>query len=79
MTTHLQQFMTRKKWSCADMVRHIDAALKAEAPAIRHKPLSRSLVSKWANGKCTPDLRYALAIHAVCGRSVPLSSLVVWR
>lgn len=79
MTTLLQQFMKRKKWSCADMAARLTLAIIEAAPAITHEPVSRSLVSKWAMGKCTPDLRYALAIRSVCGRSVPLSSLVAWR
>lgn len=79
MTTPLLQYRLKKQWSCANMADALTRALSEMAPAIQHRAVSRSLVSKWERGLMAPSISHALAIRAVCGRSVPLSSLVVWR
>lgn len=79
MTTPLKQYRLRKKWS----LRHFATLIANDAweaantglPPLLHS----SLVSKWERGLVQPSLEYALAIQRLCGRSVPLPSLLVRR
>lgn len=77
MTTPLLRYRQRKKWSLRYMAQELGFAayqLGGFSP-----DLSNSLVSKWERGLVQPSLEYALAIQRLCGRSVPLSSLLVRR
>lgn len=81
MTTPLEMYRQRRKLSYEDLAWKIYERLSfmaERAPGTRTSP-GRSLVRKWALGNVQPSLEWALAIRALCGRSVPLSSLLVRR
>lgn len=77
MTTPLEKYRLRHSLSYEVLSARIWQFFPQEA-GLRSYP-GRSLVAKWAKGEGQPSLEWALAIQRLCGRSVPLSSLLVRR
>lgn len=72
----LTQFRKRRKWSLRKMAAAVSAVIVENDS---DEAVSASTVLRWESGKSEPSLFMALAIRKVCGRSVPLPSLLVRR